>query len=473
MDVHITNWRFCTNKCNLLIHVLLPLKFLESNKIHTGENLLFHVQTRYTHTLLPSKYLKVWGEVVDFVIPGADRCTSGLAISLPIHLDNNIFFNPWDVITLKIVNTKAKTKHFVNFFYITLLQAHFLAIENLKTTVPDHNISEPVQSTPLTTLFKAATAHVSEQKDSSPASEQKDSSPLGVLASLLKPKFTAVHRHHQALEDPGDVRGSGNDVQISGLPHNKDSANKYPSKRHVSIRLTVPQAKNLNIACTSTKHIVSQSEFFVCVYKTISPEDTSRYKSILDTAALDQIQNLSPVDALLNNDKFLESKQFECVHSLEQACWDANLEIFQKLPVLVERDTFTMEVIKDHFIEACFTLRQCISEQCAWVQAALTKHTKKHGVWVDFIQLWNLGPHNLGVMLPQLNAQQDLNTNRELWVQLLTDPRIVSSITKSSRVCVVVLSSLDCYLLLPGGFAIKGSYSLTEEELLVIQERYS
>ncbi|ALE14744.1 ORF32 [Felid gammaherpesvirus 1] len=457
MDVHINNWKFCSKTCDLLIHVFLPSKFLSDNNISVDcESLMFYVQTRYTQTLIPSKYVHVWGQKFTFNISKKSQIM-GLAISLPICLTSHNQYNPWNITTLKIVNRLTGVKQFVHFFHLTLLQS-FMSTRDILIKKLHQNETEVLpqetMNEPLDAIFKtvAKKSHLDEPL-----------SPLKFLSGLLKSE--SVFRHHQALENPGDVRGLNKPIYVSPK---QIPPLRLSDSRPVYIKKHALNAKDLNMEWSCTTNIISKSKFFVCVYDKIS-DITTQYHSMLDNIPLEQLTPMSPINALLNNISFLESKQYQCVDSLERTCLNQNLTILQKLAINFDKSSFTTEALQDHFLEACFIMRQCISEQCAWIEAAIAKQNNKNGIWVDFFQLWGQD-HNLGVYFSSL-CDKNIS-DEEMWVHLLTNNCFTSLVTKCTHACLVVVPTLICYLLLPGGFVIKGSYTLSYNDLLVVNERY-
>lgn len=145
------------------------------------------------------------------------------------------------------------------------------------------------------------------------------------------------------------------------------------------------------------------------------------------------------------------------------------------MPISIENKDNISSLIHDHFLEACFTLRQQTSETSAWIKAALSNKGGVPRFWIDIFNLWETGDEILGVGLFEDNlpdSHKYFNSPEPPWSALLKNKIILAVATRAATACVLVHSSLQAWLLLPGGFAIKGYYTLSAQDLTYIKYRY-
>ncbi|AMA67387.1 DNA packaging tegument protein UL17 [Vespertilionid gammaherpesvirus 1] len=457
MDVHISNWRHCGSKCSFLVHVIFPEEFLYENNIPKTPNLIIHAQTRYNNSLRCTPNLRVWCKFFD-----TNSCNFGgeslsLATSIPIVLDCGEMYNPLDIVTLKIQDPATKEKIFIDFFYMSLVTTFKKEKEVVKigNEKKQQEASKNEETTQLEEIFRSIVPESSRN-------DKRSCSPLSVLSGLLHTEINSVQRHHHALENPGAVRGTD-------APQKKLSKDISQKNEKEPILLKYKLLKKYNITYTPKTHIISKSTFVVCTYIDFPCCNVSSCNSVLDLMTLQEMQNINPLGALILNNTFLETKQLECVHSIEHACSDDEMQIYQKLPICIENKKYTRDILNDHFEEACFVLRQTVSESCSWVKACLALTNKKTGIWVDVLDLWERGKPTLGKQINHTSYNYDHNT---FWITLLDCPEVQTVIKREGCACLVVDTSLSAWLIIPGGFAIKGQYFISEEDLKIIKWRY-
>nr|BEG23023.1 homolog of EHV2 ORF32 DNA packaging tegument protein UL17 [Macronycteris gammaherpesvirus 1] len=450
MDVHLSNWRLCSKKCQHLVHIILPEHFLHENRVPENSDLKFFAQTRFTNTLKPTPYVKVIGRFFkDYTY--LEEKISGLAISLPLFLTKDGFYNPFDIVTLKIEDTD-KNKIFVKFFYMTL----FGGCNGIKNNSDSIEAPQEDTSSPLQKIFDDVAKYDEPNKSSI------NTSPLSILTDLLDNKNNFVSKHHRALEDPGLVRG------VNSHPQTK--AKQKPKR--VSIHLNFIDFQKANVTFIAVTHIISQCKFIICTYNNLALRHKKNFDSIFNHLPLSKLQHVKPMDSLLLEMHFLEEVQLGCIHSLEKACWDNGLIVYQKLPVSIEGDDTSLQIIKLHFAEALLVLRQNVSENSAWIKASVSSYMGNFGVWADLLNLWEMGPSTLGLDISYLFSPEAAYKESVFWAQLLQSKDILEVACKPSKACLVVDSSLVAWLIIPGGFAIKGEYSVASEALEIIALRY-
>nr|CAC84327.1 hypothetical protein [Saimiriine gammaherpesvirus 2] len=440
MDVHFDNWRFLSRPDKVIVHLLLPQTFFESHHIPFDPNLTFWSQTRFHHLdFPPTRYVKIWGKLY-FSLPGLpSKACPGIAVSLVINTEENMY-NPFDMTVLKILLNE--NIYYIKFFHMELFFAH-IAPNSLKDT----SIEEPFKNvdhidailnttSPVTNLYK---------------------NPLGVLANLLQSRPQSSPRHHFALEDPGKVRGY---EQPSLLQTDKAMPKVSYVKHQWSILNSEPTV-------TRVKHIFTKKSYFICSYPTMNnPQCTS----VLETISVQELAHVSPTAVLDTEKAFLFKHQHRFINTLEHVCKSKNYAIEQHVPVLIQKDEETASSIKDHFTETCFVLESTVSEASAWVRATFAKYLNKpKAFWIDYIRLWEEGAHTLGKSVPEL--KEDV-CEEKMWHLLSLNKEFIHCIRNQGCTGVLVDSNLNAWLILPGGFVIKGHYNITPEDILFVGARY-
>ncbi|AAT00032.1 JM55 [macacine gammaherpesvirus 11] len=456
MDAHGLNRRSVAGQCDGLFHVILPRGFILANNITCGGRQRFFAHTRFAASERTSKTLYVWGRVFQNTDPGSGDGPSGpwsgLAISLPLFTTNGKF-HPFDVVILRAETPGSGSSWTVKFLYMSLIAAYRNAMRGLKDKVSqstDAAVDGEVH--PLTVLKEAL---VSPDTATRPVSA---CNPLQMLTGLLQSRVRDDYvTHHRALERPGNVRG-----QVSA-PTRTEMPNGSPSRVRLGFR--PPKQANYPKTWAQARHVFSSRTYYVCVYDN-EELDTKWQRQDPRPLSLDWSD---PVAYLLEGDLFLGAKQNAFVDSLEKTCRCQNYTIKQFFPVSINRDNDTVDLIKEHFIEACLVIRNQASERSAWVKAALFRNDS-NTYWKDVLGLWEHGPHKLGTAIKRPTSEP---CNADIdWSWLLCDADITRSINGQSTVCLVVSPALIAWLVLPGGFVIKGRYDLSSEDLMFVASRY-
>ncbi|AJE29674.1 ORF32 [macacine gammaherpesvirus 12] len=456
MDAHGLNRRSVAGRCDGILHLILPRGFMLANNITCCERQRFFVHTSFATSGRASKTLHVWGRA--FQNPSADYGGSpsgpwsGLAISLPMFTTNGKF-HPFDVVVLAADTPESGSSWTVRFLYMSLTSAYKNAIRGLKDTVSPADDAADVEVHPLTVLKEALTS-----PDTSTL-HVPQCNPLQMLTGLLQSRARDDYvSHHRALERPGNVRGQ----QVSA-PVRAEMPNGSPSR--VKLGFRPPKHTGHPRAWAQARHVFSSSAYYVCVYEN---EDLDTKWQRLDPQPL-PLDWSDPVSHLLEGDVFLGAKQNAFVDSLEKTCRCQNYTIKQFLPVLIDRHNDTVDLIKEHFLEACFVIRNQASERSAWVKAALLRNDL-NTYWKDVLGLWEHGPHKLGAVIKRpISEPRDADVD---WSWLLSDSDISRTINGQSTVCLIVSHTLTAWLVLPGGFVIKGHYDLSSEDLMFVASRY-
>lgn len=471
MDVHANNWRYIGKKCDFLVHVIFPSRFLIQHLIHHDDMATFRVHTRFNAGGV-TKYQTVYGRFFSGDVRGLNDVSSGLFLSLPLVLKDGTY-NPYDVAVVRLKDGQGRIRY-LKFFYLTLvegltaLSTEGNEIENLK-----HDLAAPTafDEAPLQNLFQAAS-----DNSRTVLNQPSLKTSVEMLCELLTPKRDAVSKHHQALEEPGDIRGL--DGKITRSVNMRNVAAKPSNKPLLKFKVNFIPNKELQPKTVRVTNVFSRAFFFICYYGRNIYENNVQLKSVLDVVSAETLIHLDPISVPKSELEFLDVKQNSFVDTLEYECVKNNNRLSQMLPVFLEKDRSTLHLLTNHFTEACLSLRRIVSENSAWVRAAASISAKKKNdtVWIDFIALWETGEHNLGVEIsPVLKStsshSQGINL-KALWNELLHTNTLLSVVKGTATACVIVDTSLTAWLLLPGGFAIKGYYLLSGEDAEFVIQRY-
>lgn len=441
------------------MHIVLPDTFLAEFCIPHDSSLLFYAQTRTVNSLQPTPYIRVIGKFFrECESSGSKVPVSGLATSLPVFLRDDMYYDPSSLVTLKILDPNNNKKIFIDFFYITLMGQYSHACHVTSKSLDVAGKSKELETSPLEKIFE-------DLSKTQPKLDKMRTSPLSHLSRMLHSKPVSVPKHHRALEDPGSVRGTVDCPTKTETPAIK-------KLKKIKCRLNLIDVRKANITFHTSTHIITCSRFIVCEYNNLVLKPQQLYESVFNLMNEDELKHVNPLGAFITGFRFLEEVQLKCVNSLEDACCNNRMMMYQKLPLCIEKDQISLEIIKDHFVEACLVLRQLVSENSAWIKACVSLNERRGGIWVDFLNLWENGPCNLGVDLSHLFAPGCQYKEAAFWSQLLRDPGIAETVEKTGRACLVVDTALVAWLILPGGFAIKGRYSISVEDLQIISSRY-
>lgn len=462
MDVHVDNWRFLGQTHPLIVHLVLPQPFLRANGLTLAEDTSFFAQTRLFHNFQCLPYTRVWAKVTEH-----PRALGGWAISVPIHVQEGSV-NPLNVLTLKIHSLKDKKVSFVHFFYLSLLRKYFSKQIFPQQSGPRDNCpstpsTQDTNSTPGATSAVNPLEHILSCVQTQ-GTKATPGTALGFLSSLLQSVETQP-RHHQALEAPGEVRGS----KEAAVPQPQPQVDAAPK-----LTFNGPLGSLEPSLWERVGHVMSQSWYYVCMYDSLPNLLSEPLISSLDLMSLEELYGVSPIRVIADDIYTLAAVQDQLVDSLEQHCLKSGGIIHQAFPVTLPKIPDLFHTLKDHFLEACIVLRNTTDETSAWVKAAVYAHMGYKGVWADFLQLWGAGPPCLGAKIstiPPSLLDSDIK-DPAYCSALLQDPGVLSSTQTAACACLIVNHHLSAWLVLPGGFAIKGRYHIAPEVLVTLVARW-
>nr|WPM02704.1 ORF32 [Human gammaherpesvirus 8] len=453
MDAHAINERYVGPRCHRLAHVVLPRTFLLHHAIPLEPEIIFSTYTRFSRSPGTSRRLVVCGKCV---LPGEENqlasSPSGLALSLPLFShDGN--FHPFDISVLRISCPGSNLSVTVRFLYLSLVVAMGAGRHNARSpTVDGVSPPEGTVAHPLEELQRLARA----TPDPAPTR-----GPLQVLTGLLRAGSDGDRAtHHMALEAPGTVRGESLDPPAS---------QKGPARtrhRPPPVRLSFnPVNADVPATWRDATNVYSGAPYYVCVYERGDRQEDDWLPIPL---SFPEEPVPPPPSLVFMDDLFINTKQCEFVDTLEAACRTQGYTLRQRVPVAIPRDAEIADAVKSHFLEACLVLRGLASEASAWIRAATSPPLGRHACWMDVLGLWESRPHTLGLELRGVNCG---GTDGD-WSEILKQPDVQKTVSGSLVACVIVTPALEAWLVLPGGFAIKGRYRASKEDLVFIRGRY-
>ncbi|ATA58261.1 viral DNA cleavage/packaging protein [Eptesicus fuscus gammaherpesvirus] len=542
MDVHANNWRYRGWRGeHLLVHLLLPVRFMRAHGLDAGgdarHSWRFFCQTRHNDGTPPTPYEPLWARFFSgTAVDGLPHVTEGLCLSLPIHFFRGAC-NPLDVTVVKIEDPDdGGDVRFLQFVNIALLYgqreglARFNAIEEQRPRADRRHGCDPgkggggqrrdgatgpggrdgrcgggstdgdsdsVPDDPLDAIL----ASFREGKCAGPVGPGGDGArpgALAVLASLLGrdggagmlgtavPRAPSVARHHQALENPGDVRcADGAEV---GSPERPPADVSAPAR--IVCPVNVRTEDRRPCAIVPVTHVFSGQTYYVCFYAAFLQENSFNLVSALDHMTSAQLGTIDPLAALLSYARFLAERQNAFVDTLERACLSGGHRVYQHLPaVIVDAGPSAPDFLGENFVEACLCLRRQFSPTAAWVRTAADMRRRRRTMtgharhwYADVIRLWESGSAKTGVAIPAPPGDSCDNENGaapvdtldpRFWLWLSERPELRAVWLNPFVAAVLVLpSALEALLILPGGFAIKGRYRLTAQDIDLVAAHY-
>lgn len=474
MDVHFNNWRYCKHRCDLMVHVVLPEELfdgLDFSEHPQNEFFHVHVQTLRFNEGHPEPYIRTWARRLSYKC-AIGSLTTGIACSLPIFFEEKNTWHPFNIIVVKLkrpltsasaMQPQSEQQHcyYIKFFYQTVVIAYLKACQINTECLGErqHNVAlDSSLDNPLLAILKEAPV-------------AQDTSPAAALGSLLE----SCAPNHQALESSVNLRGSMAAVMSPKLLKQAHKVACKPlAKKTINLHQTTQYSPG-SLRLVSTSHCFTGKKIWVCAYEPLKQQ----LLSYIDTIPQSQIDKIDPLLLLAAENEFFFNKVNSFVISLLEECKSTSFTLHQKLPISIKIETAhnTLEYFQAYFDEACFTLRSTFNENSGWIKAAVAKAAKQVGFWADVITLWEKSQSKWGVKLllkaPPPSPPSHINVKQ---LNCLLDTRqgsfFESCCSSNERALVVYSSSLDAWLILPGGFAIKGHFHYTPDELRYLVGRY-
>lgn len=467
MDVHYVNQRALGRRCTLLAHVCLPSSILtfdgapDPRWIEEPGAVVLTSRMDGTTTDPLRVRLKL-------VVPTSndERSTFPgsfvLYTSLPLLFRDNKYYNGLDVVRLYLRSRVGGEVRVLRFFYLTLVSA-LRGHSDGEETRPRVSVNitassfSPSLDIPLPELdpFRRILAELPGGDATLGPSPDPHRLPGG------------VSKHHRALEEPGDVRvGDRPPFDVSSVP-----GKLHPPVRRVAWR--VPPA--LEPRGTANCSHVLTGEIFRChLYRETVWRD-AEFVDLWDALPSSELTNVlrQPLGALDRIDSLLLEKQSEFLRSLDLA--DRGWRIAKVLPVAITGDESLLPLLFLLSVRALL-FQEDETGTPALVRAALSSVSQDQTdrYYVDIIDLWSpsliCGREVLTINVPRGSRRHD---PRDFgYSGILENPRVALALSGQDCCCLAVSESLDAYLILPGGFLIKGKYTLSEEDLAFLRSHH-
>lgn len=456
MDVHSYNSRVLKNSCTILAHVAIPSTLLqplvEGDISELGPGLYVECRTVRTDGTC-SRVLNVGNKISSD--PSFTKNKSGYVVltSVPLLFVDDKGYNGLDVAILRFKSLQTRRECDVKIFYITLINVlKRTEEERVEGGPPDVPVVGP---DPLEEMIK------SPARDR--AKEKKDDSPRAFLKGLLNEVCgaAAVGKHHPALENPGAIRAAATASSAS-------AEGKIQPRARVNRKFSLALHRNERLReVIECKHLLTQISFFMYLYE--ENVWSSRYMDIFQFLPSSEFMDISPVVVIESRERFLFRKQKEFVNSLLAGVYERRGEVTQRLPISLQGDVNYMSLL---MVVACQRLIFQEHETYAWTRALLQSN-RGQGLWLEVIDLWSTAAETSGREVRFLGGAQSVPGADPDWIALIKD-EVFRETVRRPDLCSVLVSqgSLDAWLILPGGFVIKGKYTVTEGETLFLRRHY-
>nr|QRE02513.1 Tegument protein [Otarine gammaherpesvirus 4] len=534
MDAHAHNRNGASAKRRVqpgdtvaVVHLVLHQRLLAAYGVYPHANPKVWCHTRFWDgDLPPSNYVRVHARflgqcdercnaahtICDSDLPGGP---GALALSLNILADRRVvmdrgapYINPFNIAIARIFMPDGRQAH-IPFFYLTLVNGARRATVAASTAdsgcINAEQYSVTRERQPLRDIITAAVGEA--LSGANRCSAFTSCQPISVLSNLLLHNCSIDNtseqdkaaKHHQALEKPGDVRGYDNSC---ALP----STSEVVVRSHTSPSTTaMPQCKvRLNRCCpvsferlesvVDARHAVSGETFYICHYGNKCADgmhpyyDPGKLRSSIDDVSSQQLCLINPLAAIARDYDFMFRKMDGLVDSIEAAFYAAGGRLSQCLPVALPRNNDdVLRSLRHHFVDACFMLRHYMSEGASWVRATAAADIGQIGYWLDVLPLWDMTTPTWGAKLHEASERRQnrkvgtsTSTVKHLhnhccepyWHDVLREPLVRSVVVTARTVGLMADECCNIWLILPGGFAIKGLLAISVEDKLFMRQRY-
>ncbi|AAO12334.1 viral DNA cleavage/packaging protein [Porcine lymphotropic herpesvirus 3] len=453
MDVHTNNWRYRRPHCELIIPTVIPeAVFYPYEWGSLSEVFEVKFQTIFYQTQTASKWTKMWARRLSHT-HSVGNLTQGIATSFPIFLENNIW-HPFNILIMKLSRPCGAIK-FIRFFYLTIVNGYIKASSLPETDSSRQEINQEQD------IFSEIL------KDTQQTTYRHDAkSILNLLLQSTKP-MECRHLSHYALESTSDLRGQMRKVEH----HNKDRIPKTAYPQALPMIRFGNVFTNESLVSIPTLHCFTRNRIWICSYDKCD----LGLVSYLDMISEQQLKAIDPLLLVKAEADCFYRWVWSFVQSLEKECEDKRYGFAQNIPIFIENTSHTLGAVADHFYEACVTITGLYNENSGLIKAALSRMNHQEDYWLDVIGVWEQRHSHWGI---RLKLKCEKIEGKDISLDSLIcctegDEEFVESLS-SSHSCVGILysSSLVSWLILPGGFAIKGYFDLSVRDMKYLVERY-
>lgn len=392
------------------------------------------------------------------------ECGYVLLTSIPLLFFEERVYNGLDVISMRVASSSGEHSVQLRFFYFTFINC---LRKYCSPQQPKSHTVASVDKAPDT--FDLILREVADSKKNSCEALAKTDPTLHALAGMLDRFNQSVaaynpgdlqSKHHPALENPGLVRSG------SGPPNHESSFHmtKKKAKIIVDINSWTPEV------VSRVNSLLYGVSFWIFLYSgwCWSSEFTDLFHT-LPTSTLEQLKPLAGFEA---RGKFLLRKQVEFVGTLLETIEKMSGVVNQTLPYYLTGD---ISLLSSIMIVACQTLILQETESQAWIRAGLSRSYGESGIWCEINDLTPTPRFGCGRDLLFIKRDESpAATGSEPDWSVVTEHSVIQqAIGVQDLFCVAVdEATLSAALILPGGFLIKGHYSLSGEDVLFLRRNY-
>nr|AXY92322.1 BGLF1 [human gammaherpesvirus 4]AXY93533.1 BGLF1 [human gammaherpesvirus 4]QAC38570.1 BGLF1 [human gammaherpesvirus 4]QAM89319.1 BGLF1 [human gammaherpesvirus 4]QAN27073.1 BGLF1 [human gammaherpesvirus 4] len=278
---------------------------------------------------------------------------------------------------------------------------------------------------------------------------------------------TSVSKHHPALENPSNIRGSAGGEGGGGRAGTGGTVgvgSGAPSRVPVSFSKTRRAIRESRALVRGIAHIFSPHALYVVTYPELSAQGRlHRMTAVTHASPATDLAEVSILGAPEREFRFLISVALRISASfrekLAMQAWTAQQEIPVVIPTSYSRIYKNSDLIR----EAFFTVQTRVSWESCWVKAiSNAPKTPDACLWIDSHPLYEEGASAWGKVIDSRSPGGLVGAASQL-VALGTDGHCVHLATTSDG---------QAFLVLPGGFVIKGQLALTPEERGYILARH-
>lgn len=275
---------------------------------------------------------------------------------------------------------------------------------------------------------------------------------------------TSVPKHHPALENPSNIRGaSGGDGGRAGVGTSGVGPGA-PSRVPVPFSKTRRAIRESKALVQGIAHIFSPHTLYVVTYPGLSAQvRLHRMTALTHASAAADFAQVSILGAPEREFRFLISLALRISASFREKLALQAWTVQQEIPVVIPTSYPGIYKNSDLLREAFFTIQTRVSWESCWVKAVSNAAKAPDArLWIDSHPLYEDGASAWGKVIDSSPPGGFAGAASQL-VALGTDGHCVH---------LAATSGGQAFLVLPGGFVIKGRLELTPEERGYILARH-
>ncbi|AZB49204.1 viral DNA cleavage/packaging protein [Phascolarctid gammaherpesvirus 1] len=455
MDVHLNNLRYLTRTDHILIHAILSADLMTNYGLSADTHILrVSAQIRKSDGSPPSPYCILWGKFVHGRLEGIEG-TDNFYVSIPIAVHEG-HYDPFSLTVLRFHTVSGDV--YIPFFHLTLWCGLKQALASV--TIPDgRGAASKIEDPPKTTAFDIL---LQKTTPVTTIPQEDLDNPLCLLRKLLQHKREdECPKHHQGLENPGQVRGHNTNLVLDRTP--KDIRKPHPFKKG-------PNIHDLQ-EFTSSKinHIFSDHPIQFLHYPHLCSSQTHKLPpSIMESMDQNALATINPLKVVSD-----ELNLLYVINSRYIKTWETYLAASHPLlqpgsQTGLHRDHnkhITLEFLQNLLTDALYLTYQSYTQ----INSTITSIAHSGlGCWADIVPLdirssptWSLKASNFPLAKPR-----DFHLNPAA----LKD--IQQFLTHIYSYVILSDSNLNIWLVLPGGNIIPGYVEVTSAEKTFLRSRY-